>query len=340
MQGRIRTFKPALFQNEELWNLGVGSGMPILQIFEGLWCYADREGRFEWKPLVLRGLITPFWEGNFGRALELLEGADFIRSYTVDGKRYGYVPGFAKHQALNGKERKSELPEPPEHRKNERVSNASASREERVPHTASLPFPSLPLPESAREPEPEARSEVFDRRLDEPPQPSLAPPTRPAVALSVVPPPPESSVFEKPSEGQLTEPTELQDAAERILHGGGRAEHARQRRRGTANRWPEVVRLTKLDIELRGSGTAPRSESDGRVQRILRHYADGFTPAELEDVIRRAHQDPYWANRALHAILKDAANFPAMGQPQKRPDESRREQKAIELTLAEAAKWR
>lgn len=150
MRGRIRTFKPSLFQNEELWNLGVSSGMPMLQIFQGLWCYADRDGRFEWKPLVLRGLITPFWGGDFAEALHLLEQAGFICSYAVNNRLYGHIPGFSKHQAINGKEGPSELPEPPEPREENacltrasRVDDASLTRPEQDLHATSLPFPSL-----------------------------------------------------------------------------------------------------------------------------------------------------------------------------------------------------
>lgn len=89
------------------------TGHPILQGFAGLWCYADREGRFEWRPMALQALILPYWRGSFGQILDALEGGGFIRRYAVDGRDYGLVVNFKKHQAVNAREPASTLPEPP-----------------------------------------------------------------------------------------------------------------------------------------------------------------------------------------------------------------------------------
>ena len=113
MIGRIRTVKPEIFSDEKLWDLSLETGLPLLQAFEGLWCYADREGRFEWRPRALKTLILPYWEGDFARALEALERGRYVVRYVVDGQVFGYVRNFAKHQRVNAKEQASILPAPP-----------------------------------------------------------------------------------------------------------------------------------------------------------------------------------------------------------------------------------
>lgn len=113
MRGRIRSVKPELFGDEKLWDLGVETGLPVLQAFAGLWCYADRDGRFEWRPRPLKAGVLPYWDGDFGALLDVLAAAGFIRRYEVAGKPYGLVRNFAKHQAINHKEAPSELPAPP-----------------------------------------------------------------------------------------------------------------------------------------------------------------------------------------------------------------------------------
>ncbi len=112
MRGRIRSIKPDIGKHEGLWDLGVETGLPVYQAFTMLWCYADREGRFEWRPRSLKTDILPYWEGDFSRVLDALEQAGFVQQYTVAGVNYGYVPAFVKHQVINQREAKSVLPEP------------------------------------------------------------------------------------------------------------------------------------------------------------------------------------------------------------------------------------
>jgi hypothetical protein len=112
MRGRIRTVKPELLMDEQLWDLGVDSGLPVLQAFVGLWCYCDREGRFEWRPRALKALILPYWSGDFEAVLDALARQMFIVRYTVAGRHYGYVRTFRDHQAVNQREPASVLPSP------------------------------------------------------------------------------------------------------------------------------------------------------------------------------------------------------------------------------------
>ena len=115
MRGRIRTVKPEVFSDETLWDLELETGLPLLRVFIGLWCYCDREGRFIWSPRALRGAIAPCWAGDMAAALEALASKLYIVRYTVNGKDYGYVRTFKEHQAINKKEPPSILPPPFEH---------------------------------------------------------------------------------------------------------------------------------------------------------------------------------------------------------------------------------
>jgi len=124
VRGRIRTVKPELFKDEELWDLHQATGLPVTQAFIGLWCYADREGRFEWKPRQLKSDILPYWDGDFGAVLDELASRSFIVRYIVDGRDYGYIRTFGKHQVINNKEQPSTLPA--------RDGHAMGTREARV----------------------------------------------------------------------------------------------------------------------------------------------------------------------------------------------------------------
>lgn len=132
MKPRIRSVKPELLQDENLWDLGVETGWPVLQVFVGLWCYADREGRFEWRPRALRPLLLPYWDGGdtaFAALLDALARARFIVRYEVDGKSYGYVRTFLEHQVINAREAQSTIPPPPHVRDTHVRAHAEPSRE-------------------------------------------------------------------------------------------------------------------------------------------------------------------------------------------------------------------
>jgi hypothetical protein len=113
MAPRIRTVKPDLFQHEALYDAEETSGLPVRLAFIGLFTECDREGRFKWRPRTLKAQIMPFDSCDFEAVLDVLETHRFIIRYTVDGEDYGLVPTFLKHQAVNTREAKSTLPEPP-----------------------------------------------------------------------------------------------------------------------------------------------------------------------------------------------------------------------------------
>lgn len=102
---RIRTIKPEFFRDEELQDLEAAHprAYPML-VFAALWGHCDKNGTFEWKPRNLKLDILPFLPFNMDQALEVLEKGGFIKAFVANGKKYGHIPNFKKHQRINGKE--------------------------------------------------------------------------------------------------------------------------------------------------------------------------------------------------------------------------------------------
>jgi hypothetical protein len=112
---RIRTIKPEFFRHETLQDLE--SETPKLKpmlVYAGLWTLSDKKGSFEWRPRQIKLDILPFISFNITETLDLLSNNGFIFKYTVEGKDYGFIPAFAEHQRITGKELQSpsKYPEP------------------------------------------------------------------------------------------------------------------------------------------------------------------------------------------------------------------------------------
>lgn len=102
---RIRTIKPEFFRHEALQDLEIANpGKYPMMVFEALWGHCDSKGRFEWKPRMLKLDILPFIPFDMADTLSILENAGMLHRYTVDGKEYGLIETFEKHQRLSGKE--------------------------------------------------------------------------------------------------------------------------------------------------------------------------------------------------------------------------------------------
>jgi len=110
---RIRTIKPEFFLHEGLFEAERTFELPLRIAFAGLWCAADREGRFKWEPRRLGVQVLPYDAVDFSRVLNALVTRGFIRKYTSGTSEYGVIPSFTAHQVINNRERESELPEPP-----------------------------------------------------------------------------------------------------------------------------------------------------------------------------------------------------------------------------------
>jgi len=111
---RIRSIKPEFFRHKRLFSLERETGFPIRVAFAGLWCCADREGRFRWDADDLGLQCLPWDDVDFRAVLDALRTRGFVVAYTVEGVDYGVIPGFKRHQIINNKERASLLPAPPD----------------------------------------------------------------------------------------------------------------------------------------------------------------------------------------------------------------------------------
>jgi hypothetical protein len=111
--GRIRTVKPELFLDEDLFDLETKSRLPIRLSYTGLTTQADREGRFPWKPRTLKAAILPHDELDFEEVLNVIKDSGRVEKYTVDGLEFGWIRSFRRHQVINNRERASTLPKAP-----------------------------------------------------------------------------------------------------------------------------------------------------------------------------------------------------------------------------------
>jgi hypothetical protein len=127
---RIRTIKPEFFNHEGIYDAEHETKLPLRLAFIGLWCAADREGRFKWEPRRLKTQIMPYDSCDFSRVLDALRTRAFIVRYVTETGDFGCIPSFGKHQVVNNRERPSELPDPC----NCNVFDASSTRDQRVNH--------------------------------------------------------------------------------------------------------------------------------------------------------------------------------------------------------------
>ena len=151
---RIRTVKPEFFRHFDLYKAEKETGLPLRLSYMGLWTAADREGRFRWRPEVLKLDVLPYdSDVDFSLVLEaLLEGGWVLRyacptraprvPHACPTRRdaltenlYGVIPSFKAHQIINNRESLSTLPPPPEVVEE----SATLTRAPRVPHACPTP---------------------------------------------------------------------------------------------------------------------------------------------------------------------------------------------------------
>ena len=124
---RIRTVKPEFFTHEALFDAEKATKLPLRVAFVGLWCAADREGRFRWEPRRLGVQILPYDGVDFARVLDALATRGFVVRYASQHGEIGWIPSFTRHQVINNRESDSSLPAPDE----ETLKTLALSR---VPH--------------------------------------------------------------------------------------------------------------------------------------------------------------------------------------------------------------
>jgi hypothetical protein len=111
---RIRALKPDFFKDEDLATLPYEARL----LYQGLWCFADKEGRLEDRPKYLKAEIFPYDNINIEKLLNLLCNPNiqdrskkvFIRRYTVNERKYIDIPEFLKHQSPHHTEKESVFP--------------------------------------------------------------------------------------------------------------------------------------------------------------------------------------------------------------------------------------
>lgn len=111
---RIRSIKPEFFLHDRLFEAERAEGLPLRLAFIGLWCAADREGRFAWEPRRLGAVILPYDGVDFSRVLDALVTRGFLVRYTSDSRELCFIPSFLRHQVINNRESPSVLPPPSE----------------------------------------------------------------------------------------------------------------------------------------------------------------------------------------------------------------------------------
>jgi hypothetical protein len=103
---RTRNLKPGFFKNEQLANCD-----PIGRIlFAGLWCWADRAGRLDDRPLKIKAEILPFDNCDIEHLLEQLVKVGLIIRYQVNGSKFIEIPRFQNHQNPHPKEPETIIP--------------------------------------------------------------------------------------------------------------------------------------------------------------------------------------------------------------------------------------
>ena len=97
---RIRTIKPEFYQDEDLASLSE----PAFILAAGLLNHADDEGYFKAHPGLIKAAVFPLREPSVsihGMLVEL-SNIGYIRLFEgSDGKNYGQINGFTKHQKIN-----------------------------------------------------------------------------------------------------------------------------------------------------------------------------------------------------------------------------------------------
>lgn len=110
---RARNLKPGFFHNEQL--AGVSHTARLL--FAGLSLVADREGRFEYRPNKIRLQVFPGDDPvlvDIETRFNELAQQELIEFYDgPNGRCYGWIPTFTKHQTPHHRESPSVLPPPP-----------------------------------------------------------------------------------------------------------------------------------------------------------------------------------------------------------------------------------
>jgi hypothetical protein len=91
---RIRSIHPGLWTDETFVSLSAYARL----LFMGVWNECDDKGCFPWSPLQMKMRVLPADNVDAAELMGELEQAGCVRSYEVNGKKFGAVRNFAKFQ--------------------------------------------------------------------------------------------------------------------------------------------------------------------------------------------------------------------------------------------------
>jgi hypothetical protein len=91
---RIRSIHPGLASDESYMSMSMAAkaAWPLL------WTECDDQGVFEWKPIVLKARIFPADNIDFSALLDELRALDCVKSFDLNGKKFGLVRNFRRFQ--------------------------------------------------------------------------------------------------------------------------------------------------------------------------------------------------------------------------------------------------
>jgi len=105
---RARNLKPSFFANDILAECD-----PMARLlFAGLWTIADRDGRMEYRPRKIKGILFPYDNCDIEPLVEQLAARGFVVVYRAGGINVLAIPTFGEHQRCHPDERSEGFPPP------------------------------------------------------------------------------------------------------------------------------------------------------------------------------------------------------------------------------------
>jgi uncharacterized phage protein (TIGR02220 family) len=108
----MRTINIEILRDEMIFEAEMYCKLPLRLAFIGLLLYADKEGRFLWKPSRIKLDVLPYDSVDMFDVLEELFFYKIIQKYTDSTEIYGHIVNWEKYHIADDTEIESELPSP------------------------------------------------------------------------------------------------------------------------------------------------------------------------------------------------------------------------------------
>jgi len=270
---RTRNLKPGFLKNDVLAECD-----PLARLlFAGLWTIADRDGRCEYRPRVIKAECLPYDDCSIDQLMGELSARGFIRIYEVGGAKYFDIPSFSRHQNPHPQEKSRNIPANPGEIA---ACNLLATDKQLTRHEVAGPSPNHLVPSTSNpspnhtDPSPAPvdgceRADFIEATAPAPKPVGTKPTRKPHIAFSVC-----DVVF--PVE---LDTIECRDAAERwLIH---------KRERGESYKSPAsfAVKLTEL------ARAGPEMFVASVISSIGNNYAGIYAPKDLKNGNRSNRTD-------------------------------------------------